>query len=39
MPVVFAEVEIPAEKLSLLVLKQLDHVEIKALPKDLRTSW
>lgn len=35
-PVVFKEdAEIPAEKLSLLVLKQLDHVEIKALPKDL----
>jgi large subunit ribosomal protein L25 len=34
-PVVFAEVEIPAEKKSLLVLKQLDHVEVKALPKDL----
>lgn len=35
-PVVFkAEAEIPAEKKSLLVLKQLDHVEIKALPKDL----
>ncbi|HSX44904.1 MAG TPA: 50S ribosomal protein L25 [Candidatus Saccharimonadales bacterium] len=35
-PVVFKEdVEIPAEKLSLLVLKQLDTVEVKALPKDL----
>src|SRR5689334_240827 len=34
-PVVFKDVEIPAEKLSLLVLKQLDHVEVKALPKDL----
>ncbi len=34
-PVVFAEVEIPAERMSLLVLKQLDHVEVKALPKDL----
>jgi large subunit ribosomal protein L25 len=35
-PVVFAEdVLIPAEKLSLLVLKQLDHVEVKALPRDL----
>lgn len=35
-PVVFsAEVDIPAEKKSLLVLKQLDHVEVKALPKDL----
>ncbi|GAC1388254.1 MAG: 50S ribosomal protein L25/general stress protein Ctc [Candidatus Saccharimonadales bacterium] len=34
-PIVFADVEIPAEKLSLLVLKQLTHVEVKALPKDL----
>lgn len=34
-PVVFKDVEIPAEKVSLLVLKQLDHVEVKALPKDL----
>ena len=35
-PVVFKEdAEIPAEKLSLLVLKQLDTVEIKALPRDL----
>lgn len=35
-PVVFKEdVEIPAEKRSLLVLKQLDHVEVKALPRDL----
>ncbi len=34
-PVLFAEVEIPAEKLSLMVLKQLDHVQVKALPKDL----
>ena len=35
-PIVFKEdVEIPAEKLSLLVLKQLDHVEVKALPRDL----
>ncbi|TXG76002.1 50S ribosomal protein L25 [Patescibacteria group bacterium] len=35
-PVVFSEdAEVPAEKKSLLVLKQLDHVEIKALPKDL----
>lgn len=34
-PIVFKEVEIPAEKLSLLVLKQLDRVEVKALPKDL----
>lgn len=35
-PVMFTEdVEIPAEKKSLLVLKQLDHVQIKALPSDL----
>lgn len=34
-PVVFAEVEIPAEKKSLLVLKQLDSVQVKALPKNL----
>jgi large subunit ribosomal protein L25 len=35
-PVVFLEdAEIPAEKKSLLVLQQLDHVEVKALPKDL----
>lgn len=35
-PVVFmADTEIPAERKSLLVLKQLDHVEVKALPKDL----
>lgn len=35
-PVVFkADIEIPAEKLSLMVLKQLDHVQVKALPKDL----
>lgn len=35
-PVVFMDgAEIPAEKLSLLVLKQLDHVQVKALPKDL----
>jgi large subunit ribosomal protein L25 len=35
-PVVFkADVEIPAEKISLMVLRQLDHVEVKALPKDL----
>ncbi len=27
--------EIPAEKVGLLVLRQLDHVEIEALPKDL----
>lgn len=35
-PVAFVQdAEIPAEKKSLLVLKQLDHVEVKALPKDL----
>lgn len=35
-PVVFKEdTEIPAEKVSLLVLKQLDHVQVKALPADL----
>lgn len=35
-PVVFAEgVDVPAEKKSLLVLKQLDYVEVKALPRDL----
>lgn len=35
-PVVFLEgVEIPAEKMSLMVLKQLDHVQVKALPRDL----
>jgi large subunit ribosomal protein L25 len=34
-PVVFAEVDIPAERISLLVLKQLDHVQVKALPNDL----
>lgn len=35
-PVVFAEgVEIPAEKLSLMVLKQIDSVVVKALPKNL----
>jgi large subunit ribosomal protein L25 len=35
-PVVFKEdVEIPAERASLLVLKQLDTVLVKALPKDL----
>lgn len=35
-PVVFADdVEIPAEKKSLLVLKQLDTVQVKALPRDL----
>ncbi len=34
-PIVFKEVEIPAEKLSLLVLKQLDRVQVKALPGNL----
>lgn len=34
-PVVFAEVDIPAEKVSLMVLKQLDTVQVKALPRDL----
>jgi large subunit ribosomal protein L25 len=35
-PVNFAEdIEIPAEKKSLLVLKQLDTVQVKALPRDL----
>lgn len=35
-PVVFTEgAEIPAERISLMVLKQLDHVQVKALPKDL----
>ena len=35
-PVAFKEdVEIPAEKVSLMVLKQLDTVQVKALPKDL----
>lgn len=34
-PITYLEVEIPAERLSLMVLKQLDTVEVKALPKDL----
>jgi len=35
-PVVFKQdVEIPAERASLLVLKQLDHIQVKALPRDL----
>lgn len=35
-PVVFKEdVEIPAERKSLMVLKQLDTVQVKALPRDL----
>lgn len=35
-PVVFLEdAEIPAERKSLMVLRQLDHVQVKALPRDL----
>lgn len=34
-PVVFAETDIPAERVSLLVLKQLDRVQVKALPRNL----
>lgn len=34
-PVVFEDVEIPAERAALLVLKHLDYVEVEALPKDL----
>lgn len=34
-PVVLIGDEIPAEKKGLLVLKQLDHVQVEALPKDL----
>lgn len=35
-PVVFTEgAEIPAERASLMVLQQLDHVQVKALPNDL----
>lgn len=34
-PVVFKEGDIPAERASLLVLKHLDHVIVKALPKNL----
>lgn len=34
-PISFEEVEIPAEKASLMVLKQLDHVEVEALPRNL----
>ena len=35
-PVVFlADTEIPAERKSLMVLKQIDHVQVKALPNDL----
>ncbi len=34
-PVVFKDVEIPAERAALLVLRHLDHVEVEALPKNL----
>lgn len=34
-PIEFEDVEIPAEKVSLMVLKQLDHVEVEALPNNL----
>ena len=35
-PIVFlADTDIPAEKQSLLVLRQLDHAQVKALPRDL----
>lgn len=35
-PLVFlADAEIPAERKSLMVLRQLDHIVVKALPKDL----
>lgn len=34
-PVVLSGEDIPAQKKSLLVLTQLDHVEVEALPKDL----
>lgn len=34
-PVVLAGDDIPAEKKSLMVLKQLDHVEVEAFPRDL----
>lgn len=34
-PVVFDEVEIPAERAGLLVLRHLDYVEVEALPKNL----
>ncbi|MBP9813376.1 50S ribosomal protein L25 [Candidatus Saccharibacteria bacterium] len=37
-PVVYAEGEIPAEKKGLLILKELDELSIKALPKDLPES-
>lgn len=34
-PITYKETEIPAERVSLLVLKQLDRVQVKALPRDL----
>jgi large subunit ribosomal protein L25 len=34
-PIVYADTEIPAEKKSLMVLKELDELLVKALPKDL----
>jgi len=34
-PLVYADTEIPAEKKSLMVLKELDEIVVKALPKDL----
>lgn len=34
-PISFTDAEIPAERISMLVLKQLDHVQVKALPRDL----
>lgn len=34
-PIVFADTEIPAEKKSLMVLKELENITVKALPKDL----
>lgn len=34
-PLVFADIEIPAEKKSLMVLKELEDLTVKALPKDL----
>ncbi len=37
-PIEFDDVEIPAEKVSLMVLKQLDHVEVEALPNNLPDS-
>ena len=34
-PLVYADTKIPAEKKSLMVLKELDEIVVKALPKDL----